>query len=191
MQVPLELAFHNMEQSDQIQSIVSRQVERLERFSDEIVHCRVAVEARHKQPHKSTLGINLEVSVPGDVIVAKRETRPHEVYDHNDAYGVIQDTFDAAIKQLETYKAKRRHRVKTHEQGLDFGRIVRLDVEREHGFIEASGGNNVFFHRDVVEEGEFHRLEEGVGVYFSMSPSEGPYGPQARLVRVVNADHVE
>ena len=191
MQVPLELSFHSMDQSDQIETIVKRQVAKLERFSNEIVHCRVAVEARHKQPHKSTLGINVEISVPGDVIVAKRETRPHEVHDHNDAYGVIQDTFDAVVKQLETYKDKRRHQVKTHEQGLDFGRIVRLDKDREHGFIETSGGNNIFFHRDVVEEGGFGRLDEGVGVYYSLAPSNGPYGPQARLVRVVKADHVE
>ena len=57
MQVPLELSFHSMDQSDQIETIVKRPVGQLERFSNEIGHCRVAVEARQKKQHNSTLGI--------------------------------------------------------------------------------------------------------------------------------------
>jgi hypothetical protein len=35
----------------------------------------VTVEAPHKQPHRSTVGITIDIGVPGREIVVKRELR--------------------------------------------------------------------------------------------------------------------
>ena len=65
MQVPLKISFQNMASSDGIEARVRERVARLERFSHEIVSCRVAIEAPHKQPHSSTVGITIDIHVPG------------------------------------------------------------------------------------------------------------------------------
>jgi ribosome-associated translation inhibitor RaiA len=46
MQVPLEIAFHNMEPSEFVEAEVRERVNTLERYSDRITRCSVSVEAR-------------------------------------------------------------------------------------------------------------------------------------------------
>ncbi|HET9481617.1 MAG TPA: HPF/RaiA family ribosome-associated protein, partial [Candidatus Polarisedimenticolia bacterium] len=87
MQVPLQISFHNMASSQALEARVRERVARLERFFDGIISCRVIVEAPHKQPHKSTLGITIDIGVAGKEIVVKRELRHHQSRD--DAYQVI------------------------------------------------------------------------------------------------------
>lgn len=108
MELPLDIAFHGMEPSGQLDTWVRRQASKLERFKDHIIHCRVAVEARHRQPSKASVGINVEISVPGDTLVAKREGRPHAAHDHADLQGVVREAFDAAIRQLEEHLDRQR-----------------------------------------------------------------------------------
>ena len=65
MQVPFQIRFHNMAASEAIETRVRERVARLERFSDGIISCRVTVEAPHKQPHRSTVGITVDIGVRG------------------------------------------------------------------------------------------------------------------------------
>jgi hypothetical protein len=65
VQVPLKISFHNMDSSEGIEARVRERVARLERVSHEIVSCRVSIEAPHKQPHRSTVGITIDIAVPG------------------------------------------------------------------------------------------------------------------------------
>jgi hypothetical protein len=75
MQVPLQIRFHNMAASEAIETRVRERVARLERFSDGIISCRVTIEAPHKQPHRSTVGITIDIGVRGREIV---EGKGHE-----------------------------------------------------------------------------------------------------------------
>ena len=121
MQVPLKISFHNMAASESIEARVRERVARLERLADGIVSCRVSIEAPHKQPHRSTVGITIDIGVPGKEIVVKREQRHHESRD--DAYQVINVAFDVAERQLEEHRDVLRREVKTHEgavYALDF-----------------------------------------------------------------------
>ena len=119
---------------------------------DGIISCRVTVEAPHKQPHRSTLGITVDIGVRGKEIVVKRELRHHESRD--DAYQVIGVAFDAAERQLEEHARMQRRAVKTHD-GPIYARVVRLYPEQSYGFIETPGRLNVYFHRVVVEDDAF------------------------------------
>jgi ribosomal subunit interface protein len=186
MQVPLQIRFHNMASSEAIETRVRERVERLERFSSDIISCRVTIEAPHKQPHSSTVGIAIDVALPGKEIVVKREARHHESRD--DAYNVIGTAFDTAERQLEEYVRVNRHAVKTHD-GPIYARVVRLYPEQDYGFIETPGQLDVYFHRVVVEDDGFDQLEVGSEVRYSMADEEGPMGPQASRVRVVKGGH--
>jgi ribosomal subunit interface protein len=186
MQVPLQIRFHNMASSEAIETRVRERAARLERFFDGIIACRVAVEAPHKQPHRSTVGISISVSVPGKEIVVKREFRHHESRD--DAYQVIGVAFDAAERQLEEHSRMVRRGVKAHD-GPVYARIAQLYPEQSYGFIETPGRLHVYFHRVVVEDDAFDRLETGSEVMYTLADDEGPMGPQASRVRLVRGAH--
>jgi ribosomal subunit interface protein len=186
MQVPLKISFHNMASSEGIEARVRERVARLERLYDDIVSCRITVEAPHKQPHRSTVGITIDIAVPGKEIVVKRELRHHESRD--DAYQVIGVAFDVAERQLEHHMELMRRDVKSHE-GAVYARIVRLYPEQSYGFIETPGGHNVYFHRVVVEDDAFDQLVVGAEIHYTMAEDEGPMGPQASRVRMVRGSH--
>ena len=186
MQVPLKISFHNMASSEAIEARVRERVARLEHLSDGIVSCRVTIEAPHKQPHRSTVGITIDIGVPGKEIVVKREQRHHE--SHEDAYHVIGVAFDVAERQIEHHRELARRDVKTHE-GTVYARIVRLYPEQSYGFIETPGGHNVYFHRVVVEDNAYDQLEVGSEVHYTLADDEGPIGPQASRVRVMRGSH--
>jgi ribosomal subunit interface protein len=186
MQVPLQIGFHNMASSQAIEARVRERAARLERFFDGIISCRVTVEAPHKQPHKSTLGITIAIGVAGKEIVVKRELRHHQSRD--DAYQVIGIAFDAAERQLEQHNRVLRREVKSHD-GPIYARVVRLYPEQNYGFIETPGGPNVYFHRAVTEDDAFDQCEIGSEVMYSLAEDEGPMGPQASRVRLVRGAH--
>lgn len=186
MQVPLQIRFHNMASSAAIETRVRERVRRLKRFSDQMIWCRVTLEAPHKQPHRSTVGITIDIGVPGKEIVVKREYRHHEARD--DAYQVIGVAFDAVERQLEDHSRVQRREVKTHD-GPIYARVVRLYRPQSYGFIETPGSLDVYFHRTVVEDDAFDQLEVGSEVLYSLADDEGPMGPMASRVRLLKGRH--
>jgi ribosome-associated translation inhibitor RaiA len=65
MQVPLEIAFHNMEPSEFVEAKVRERVNTLERYSDRITRCSVSIEAPHRAHHQGNLyHVRIEISVP-------------------------------------------------------------------------------------------------------------------------------
>ena len=186
MQVPLQIRFHNMAASEAIEARVRERAARLERFFDAIISCRVTIEAPHKQPHRSTVGITIDIGVAGKEIVVKREERHHELRD--DAYLVIGVAFDAAERQLEQHARVIRREVKSYD-GPIYARVVRLYPAQDYGLIETPGGVDVYFHRVVVEDDAFDELEIGSEVLYSPAEAEGPMGPQASRVRLMRGGH--
>lgn len=187
MQEPLQIGFHNMAPSDTLERRVREQWAKVERHYDGIVSARIVIEAPHKQPHKSTLGISISIGVPGRDIVVKREQRLHETDDH--AAWVINEAFRAAERQLEDYAQKRRHDVKAHEDERAYARVVRLYPDQDYGFIETRERLNIYFHRDVVRDAEFDDLQEGSEVLYTLAPDEGPMGPMASSVWMLGSGH--
>ncbi len=61
------------------------------------------------------------------------------------------------------------------------GTIKRLIRERGFGFITAEDGQEVFFHRSALAEGDFDALEEDTSVEFDLE--SGPKGPRAVNVK--------
>ncbi len=187
MQVPLKISFQNIAASESIEARVRERVARLERLSDEIVSCRVTIEGPHTQPHRSTVGITIDIGGPGKEIVVKREQRLHESDDH--APWVINEAFHVAERQLEEYAQRQRREVKPHEGERAYARIVRLYPDQDYGFIEPRERNNISFHRDVLRDGDFAELKEGSEVLYTLAPDEGPMGPMASSVWTLGSDH--
>jgi Sigma 54 modulation protein / S30EA ribosomal protein len=118
MDIPLELAFHNMAPSAALSAMARAQVRRLARFHDHIIGCRVVIEMPHKR-HR--LGQNLPdvhvlLRVPGREIVISRElAHGRDRKASTNAYAVLKDAFQAAQQRLKDYHQLRRGAVKTRE----------------------------------------------------------------------------
>ena len=110
---PVEVVFHNLQSSPAIEARIQDRAVWLDRFYDQIMSCRVAVEAAHKHHHKGNLfRVRIDVTVPDDELVVSR--MPDDQHAHEDVYVAIRDAFDAMRRQLEDYARRRRGQVKRH-----------------------------------------------------------------------------
>ena len=181
MDVPLEIAFHNMDRSEAIERRVRERAVRLERFHKGINSCRVVVEA----PHRSEGGpqgyhVTIDVTVPGEELAVSRD--PGDRERHHDPYLAVKDAFEAMEKRLESRKEKRRHDVKSHPAPLQ-GRVLRMFPD--HGFVATNDGREIYFHRNAVAEGRFDDIRPEDAVELVIVHGESPEGPQATTVKPI------
>lgn len=185
MRLPLQVTFRDMEASEAMEQNVREKAEKLNQFYDQIMSCRVVVEAQHRQHNKGNLyHVRIDLTVPDDELVVSRE--PAENHAHEDAYVAIRDAFKAARRQLESYAAKRRRDVKTHEVP-PHGVVSAMFPTEDYGRIATADGRDIYFHRNSVLNGDFEHLAVGTEVRFA--EEVGEQGPQASTVKVVGKHH--
>jgi cold shock CspA family protein/ribosome-associated translation inhibitor RaiA len=182
MLIPLQVTFRNMDPSPALESRARELAARLEKFSPQIVHCHVVIEAPHRHQHQGELfEVRIDVTVPGKEIAIRR-AHPADP-SHQDAYVALRDAFRAARRKLQDYVRERRKDVKTHV-GLPRGRICELSPQQNFGRIEADDGRLIYFHRNSVLGRRFEELTRGMEVRFAVEA--GDLGPQASTVHVLS-----
>jgi cold shock CspA family protein/ribosome-associated translation inhibitor RaiA len=188
MQLPLQVVFEHIGHSDALETAVRKEAQRLERFYDRITSARVVIARPQHRHHKGdTYSVRIHLAVPGGKhIDISRD--PAATGRHEDAHVTIRDAFDAAGRQLQDHVRKLAGDVKAHEVP-PHGSIASLVPERDHGFIAASDGREIYFHRNSVADGKFDDLEVGQEVRFS--EEAGTKGPQATSVRPVGKHHLQ
>lgn len=185
MQLPLQIAFHNMEHSEALEKIIREKAAKLDEFYDKIMSCRVVVEAPHRHhQHGNLYQVRIDLTVSGEEIVVNREPPLHLAY--KDIQVAIRDAFDAARRQLEDYIRLRRGLEKVHED-LPHAKVTKLIPEEGYGFLETLDGREIYFHRHSVLHGAFEELQVGTEVTFV--EEEGKKGPQASTVKPVGKHH--
>ena len=188
MQTPLQITFRNIDAFPAVEAKVRKRVEELEQFYDRIISCRVMIEAPNRRHREGSLyHIRVDLKVPGREIVVKRD--PPEHHAHEDIYVAVRDCFDAVRRQLEDHARRLRGDIKTHE-APGHGRIANLIAEKDYGFIDASDGTEVYFHRNAVAHESFDNLAVGDEVRFTVHPDEGEKGPQASAVVPIGKHHL-
>jgi ribosomal subunit interface protein len=173
MKLPVQITVRNASVSDVVKNEIRDRVDKLEQFSNNIMGCRVTVDSPHRHQHQGMqYTVQIDLTVRGAELVFKRQ--PHE-----DVYVAIRDAFDAARRQLEEYERRLRGDVKSHEVPSQ-ARVVKLFPDEGYGFLEASEGYEIYFHRNSVLGDAFDRLTVGTEVRFV--EEEGEKGPQASTV---------
>ena len=183
----LQITFRNIDASPAVEAKIRERAGELEQFFDRIVSCRVVIEAPNRRRHGDLYHIRVDLKVPGNEIVVKRD--PPEHHAHEDIYVAVRDCFDAVRRQLEDHVRRQRGDVKAHDVPAH-GRIGSLIAERDYGFINASDGTEVYFHRNAVANGGFEKLQVGDEVRFSLHSGEGEKGPQASAVVPIGKHHL-
>lgn len=185
MKLPLQINFRNMEGSDAMRNNIEERAGKLDQFCDQIMSCRVMVEAQHRHRQAGNIyHVRIDITVPGKELVVSRE--PHEHHSHTDAYVAIRDAFNAARRQLENYAKQRRREVKSHA-ATPYGRVSQLFIEEGYGRIETPDNRDIYFNRNSLLSGDFEKLT--VGSEVSFAEEQGEHGPQASTVRIVGKHH--
>src|SRR6185437_2342383 len=184
MDRPLEIAFHNISSSEQIEAEIRRHVEKLDARYSHLIGCRVSVERRHAQ-HRTgnVLEVHIVLSLPGGDLAVSRE--PHHAKDrfaNPDVHTSIREAFQAAERQLEAARPRRPQDIATPSGSALLGQVSQIVPDSDHGFILNNVGSQVYFHRDSVTSGDFASLKPGDSVHYV--EEEGAAGPVATKVRI-------
>ncbi len=186
MEIPLQITFRNVDPSEAVEAKIRERARKLERFNNDIISCRVVVEAPHKRQHKGILyNVKIDMTLRDGELVINRSSEKNRA--REDVYVAMKEAFDAACRKLEDYSRRRRGEVKVHETA-PAGRISALFPAEDYGRIETPDGRDIYFHRNSVLNADFDRMEVGTSVRFEEEPGES--GPQATTVRVEGKHHV-
>jgi cold shock CspA family protein len=174
-----------MEHNDAIEALIREKADWLDRFTSDIMSCRVVVEPAGKHHQRGNLiEVRIDLTVPGEEIVVTREPSEHTEY--RDFQVALRDAFDTTRRKLEEYVRRRRKDIKAHETP-PHGRVSQIFPLEDHGFIKTPTGRDIYFHRNSVANDAFDRLDVGSEVTFV--EVEGEKGPQASTVRLVGKHH--
>lgn len=176
MEIPLQITSRDFRLKNSVRAEITEKAQKLNKFCDCIIKCRVVVETPHRHHHEGKLyNVQVHITVPGKELVVKRE--PHE-----DLNVAIRNSFDAARRKLEDFARLQRGIVKNHEEP-PLARIRVLFPEMGYGFITTPNNREIYFHENSVVNREFKSLKEGMEVRFV--EEQGEKGPQASSVTVV------
>jgi cold shock CspA family protein/ribosome-associated translation inhibitor RaiA len=176
MKLPLQITVRNLSLSEVVEEDIREKAAKLDVFYDQIMGCRVIVEAPHRHSHQGIFyNVRIDLTLPGAELVVKRE--PNE-----DIYVAVRDAFDVARRQLEDFVRQQRGDVKSHETP-PHARVSKLFPEGGYGFLETPDGREIYFHRNSVLHEGFDRLKINTEVRFS--EEMGEKGPQASTVTLI------
>jgi ribosome-associated translation inhibitor RaiA len=134
MRMQTQISYRNVLPSGAFERLIREEAEKLRRFFDRIVTCRVLLEQAHKRQRRgSPFHVRIELTVPGEQLVVNHsaDARPlpplsdegrahfraggeHEPA-HKDAGFAIREAFDKLTRQLQDYATRRSGVVKSHE----------------------------------------------------------------------------
>lgn len=191
MQVPVEIAFRNMDPVDWAEAEIRARVAKLEKLYPRLTTCRVRVDRRARNA-KGTVPpvVRIEMSVPGykDIVVSHEPDHLQLKYQAPDLRNAINEAFRIAEDRLVSLKEQRQDRSKHghHDSENQFlGQVADIDPNGEFGFLLNKEGGLLYFHRNSVLSGNFETLKRGEEVYYV--EEMGDTGPIAAKVRVKSA----
>jgi ribosomal subunit interface protein len=107
MSTDFQIVFHNMDQSDAIIENVNKRIEKLRRYSNDIMGGRVVLDSPHNHRNKGKVySVTLEIRTPNREIVVNQDQ--HDNHAHEDMYVAIRDAFNAAERQIKSVDKKHR-----------------------------------------------------------------------------------
>ncbi len=182
MEVPIQIDFQGMNADEAIRATVFKQVAVLDQRFGRITACRVVIKAPSERHRTGGLyEINIHLSLPqGREVDAGRTAVADER--HADLPFAMNDAFKRARRRLRDHSRRMRGEVKVHESEPT-ATVARVDDSGEFGFLEASDGREIYFHRNSVINGAFRHLAPGVRVTFC--EEVGEKGPQASTVKLL------
>ena len=116
-----QVVFHNIDQSDALNESVQKRIEKLRRFSSDIIGGRVVLDSPHNNLHKGKVySVAIEIHTATKPVVVTQEQ--HDNHAHEDLYVAIRDAFNAAERQLKSVDKKhRKEAIHKNPEAVDDG----------------------------------------------------------------------
>src|SRR5215217_8953336 len=140
LQVPLEIAFHNIESSTWAEEEIRARVAKLEKLYDRLVSCRVRVDQRANNTNGTIPPVvHIELGIPGrkDLVVSHEPDYLQRKFQTPDLHNAINEAFRIAEDRLSGLKEQRDGRTKDahHDAPNQFlGRLAVIDTTGDFGF---------------------------------------------------------
>jgi ribosome-associated translation inhibitor RaiA len=189
MQVPLEIAFHNIDSSTWAEDQIRSRVAKLEKLYDRLVSCRVRVDQRNTNQNGTIPPVvHIELGIPGrkDLVVSHEPDHLQHKFQAPDLHNAINEAFRIAEDQLATFKDKQQRRSKdgvhSDAENQFLGQVAEITPAEDFGFLMTKEGGLLYFHRNSLLSGDFDALQRGDHLYYV--ETMGDTGPIASKVRV-------
>lgn len=188
MQVPVEIAFHNMESSTWAEQEIRARIRKLEKLYDRLVSCRVRVEQRAKNAAGTIPPVvHIELGIPGrkELVVSHEPEHLQRKFQTPDLHNAINEAFRIAEDRLVELKNQRQGRTREphHDAENQFlGEVAEMHPDEDFGFLRTKEGSLLYFHRHSLLSGDFDRLNQGDQLHYV--EGTGDTGPIATKVRV-------
>jgi ribosomal subunit interface protein len=179
--LPIQVTIKDIPATSRLETTIRQRAEKLSRYSDRIVSCRVVVESNQKHKHQGKLyNVRIDLAVPGKRLAITRKC-------NEDVYVAIRDAFNALGRQLEEHSRRQNGHVKAHIEVLH-GHIVRMIPNEGYGFIEGDDGTEYYFSVTNVTYPNFNNLMIGDSVEYLAEPLS--QGWQAHHVTREKNNHI-
>ena len=188
MQVPLEIAFHNIESADWAEDEIRARVAKLEKLHERMTSCRVRVDQRANNSNGTIPPVvHIEIGIPGraDIVVSHEPDHLQRKFQAPDLHNAINEAFRIAEDRLAGLKKKVNGRTKEahHDAENQFlGQVAETTPGEDFAFLMTKEGGLLYFHRNSLLAGDFDALERGDEVYYV--EDMGDTGPVASKVRL-------
>jgi cold shock CspA family protein/ribosome-associated translation inhibitor RaiA len=188
MQVPLEIAFHNIKSEKWAQELIRTRVVELEEIYGRLISCRVRVDQRAKNSSDTIPPVvRIELGIPGrkELVVSHEPEHLERKFQRPDLRNAIHEAFRIAERQLRDLKEQRERRTKEQHHDSEnqaLGQVAELTPEKNQGFLITNEGSLLYFHRNAMLSGDFDQLRRGDEVYYV--EDFGDTGPAATKVWV-------
>jgi cold shock CspA family protein len=188
MQVPLEIAFHNIKSEKWAQELIRTRVVELEEIYGRLISCRVRVDQRAKNSSDTIPPVvRIELGIPGrkELVVSHEPEHLERKFQRPDLRNAIHEAFRIAERQLRDLKEQRERRTKEQHHDSEnqaLGQVAELTPEKNQGFLITNKGSLLYFHRNAMLSGDFDQLRRGDEVYYV--EDFGDTGPSATKVWV-------
>lgn len=107
MQMPLQVTFRTMTQSDALATHFQRRTEELDHLFDRIVSCHVVVElVGHHHRHGDRHRVSINLGLPGHTLLVTHD--PPDDHGVENAHTTANRAFDEVSRQLEDWLTRRR-----------------------------------------------------------------------------------
>lgn len=185
MQGPLEITFKDGTSTPEVEDLIRRKAEKLNKICDYMISCRIAVEQPQKHQSKGNpYRVRISMTIPpGHELIACEESSKGDMHDPLNV--VIRKAFRTASRELKGLTSIQHRRTKLHPQQELMGVVHRFFPDQDYGFIKSiDSREDIYFHRNSVLHDDFNRMDVGTGVRFVTE--QGEKGLQASTVAIVS-----
>lgn len=189
MQVPPEIAFRNVEATDDLKELILAGIDKLEDIYPDLISCRTVVaDDTPDQRTGNAFRVRLDLSIPGHTLIVDRSDPPSDA--PRTVHQAIHDAFEVAERRLKKAKDIQRGDVKPRSLP-PHGRITALlqdETGVRYGFLESREGRRIYFQEGALVELDFESLEVGDEVRFAAA--DGDDGLQASTIASIHPEDV-